>query len=39
VAREALEDQNGKRYVAPFPEDVTRPVQPGFPATPNDEFI
>ena len=26
---EILEDQNGKRYLAPFPKDVTRPVQYG----------
>lgn len=26
---EILEDQNGKRYIAPFPEGVTRPVQYG----------
>jgi len=26
---EILEDQNGKRYVAPFPKDVARPVQYG----------
>ena len=26
---EILEDQNGKRYIAPFPKDVTRPVQYG----------
>jgi len=26
---ETLEDQNGKRFVAPFPEDVARPVQYG----------
>ena len=26
---EILEDQNGKRYIAPFPKNVTRPVQYG----------
>jgi len=26
---EVLKDENGKRYVAPFPEGVTRPVQYG----------
>jgi len=29
---EVLEDQNGKRYVAPFPKDVTRPAQYGLGA-------
>ncbi len=34
-----LEDQNGKRYVAPFPKDVTRPVQYGIGVKVNSVYM
>jgi transposase len=34
-----LEDQNGKRYVAPFPKDVTRPVQYGIGVKGNSVYM
>ncbi len=34
-----LEDQNGKRYVAPFPDGVTRPVQYGIGVKVNSVYM
>lgn len=36
---EVLEDQNGKRYVAPFPKDVTRPAQYGIGVKTNAVYM
>jgi transposase len=36
---EILEDQNGKRFVAPFPKDVTRPVQYGIGVKVNSVYM
>lgn len=36
---QVLEDQNGKRYVAPFPKDVTRPVQYGIGVKVNSVYM
>jgi transposase len=34
-----LEDQNGKRYVAPFPDGITRPVQYGIGVKVNSVYM
>jgi transposase len=34
-----LEDQNGKRYVAPFPDGVTRPIQYGIGVKVNSVYM
>jgi transposase len=36
---EVIEHQNGKRYVAPFPRDVTRPVQYGVGVKSNAVYL
>lgn len=36
---QVLEDQDGKRYVAPFPEGVTRPVQYGIGVKVNSVYM
>lgn len=36
---EVLEDQHGKKYVAPFPEGVTRPVQYGIGVKVNSVYM